>query len=109
MMTGTEARKILRSISVDAGMVEKAHTAMMAKIEKSRKSGMYRKQGGVMFEFANGHVAWISIWKYDGKDAYFLNERGERLYEGYDTKECAEMLCKLGLAHKQYDNFLACY
>lgn len=109
MMTIKEAKQILSTIEVPENMIEKATQSMLDIIHNSKASGMYRKQGGTMFEFCDKAVAWISTWTFGGDLYYHLTERGEMLYCGSNATECAKMLYKVGIAHKQYGKqFLGC-
>lgn len=107
MMTIKKAKEILDTIEVSQRQIDASEKKMSKKIEDAISSGQYRKQGGVMFKFSDGEVAWITKTSLWGED-FHLTERGETLYIGDDKKKCAEMLCKLGLAHIQYENFLGC-
>ena len=109
MMTIKEARQILATIDVTEKQIEASTEYMLNKIEESKKSGAYKKQGGVMFKFSTDTaVAWISLW-HMGELVYHLTERGEDIYCGPDATKCAEMLYKLGVAHKMYGKkFLGC-
>lgn len=105
MMTANHAYAILAGITVTPERVEKSKKYMLDKIKKSRENKMYYKQGGTMFKFSDDAVAWIKIWG----DDYHLTERGETMYLGEDARECAEVLCKMGIAHNLYPNeFLGC-
>lgn len=108
MMTIREAKAILAEITVTPEQIEKSKKYMLDKIEASMKSKAYQRQGGVLFEFSDDSVAWIAIWHLYGK-TYHLTERGENIYCGEDADKCAEMLYKLGIAHKMYGKkFLGC-
>lgn len=105
MMTAKEAREILGQLTVTPKQLKGSEEYMKEKMDTAIKSKQYQKQGGVMFKFCDGAVAWISIW---GKTLN-LTERGETMYCGEDTRRCAETLCKMGIAHKIYGNeFLGC-
>ena len=109
MMSIKEAKAILAGINVTTEQAEKSGKYISDKIEQSKKSGAYRKQGGVMFKFSDNSVAWIALWKMDGELFLYLTERGENIYCGSDVDECGEMLYKLGIAHKMYGKkFLGC-
>lgn len=109
MMNIREAREILATINVTAEQIEKSAKYLSDKIEQSKKSGAYRQQGGTMFKFSDGAVAWVSLWKMNSELVLHLTERGEDIYIGTNVDKCAEMLYKLGVAHKTYGKkFLGC-
>ena len=109
MMTRTEAMGILAKIEVSESIKLKACRKMNKMIDDSKFSGLYKKQGGTMFKFCDGSVAWITVWMFEGNRYYHLTERGEGIYTGMDGMKCAEMLYKLGVAHKTIGaSFLGC-
>lgn len=108
MMTIKEARKILKDIEVTEEQVKKSAKYLSDKTEKWMSSKAYSRQGGVPFKFSDGSIAWVSIWKMSGIAYLYLTERGENIYIGSDVNECAKMLYKLGVAHRQNDKFLDC-
>lgn len=108
MMTRTEAMQILDKISVSDALVLKSCKKMNDMIDNSINCRLYKKQGGTLFRFSDGAVAWITVWMFDGNRYYDLTERGETFYCGADALKCAEMLYKLGVAHKQVKSFMGC-
>ena len=108
MMSIFEALDILDGIEATPEQIKKSAKYMSDKMEKSLKTKMYQKQGGVMLEFSDKSVAWLTMWNMDGKIYLHLTERGECIYMGTDNNDCAKMLYKLGIAHKTVKNFLGC-
>lgn len=109
MMGIKEARQILATINVTEAQIEKSAKYISDKVEQSLKTKAYQKQGGTMFEFSDGSVAWITMWTIEGEQILSLTERGEYIYCGNNLDKCAEMLYKLGVAHKIHGKkFLGC-